>query len=114
MAREVYQEQVMEKVEEPQADRMEASHEQLEITQSCSVIEESDEATPPPSSILSCTTLPPEGPSNSSSVDITMEDVANKASPLSALSSEVAVRDDPLPVRALMRLHRHHPWKIKR
>ena len=100
LAKQVHQEQVMEKTGEPQVDT-EASPEQLEITQSRSInddVIESEEATPPPSSVITCTTLPPDGPSDSSSVDITMEDVANKASPLSALSSlasEEAVCNDP-------------------
>ena len=94
-AREDHQEQVMEKVMEPQADRTEAAHEQLETTQSCGVGEdaiEPEEATQPNSSVIACTTLPPEG----SSVDITMDDVSNQVPPLSAqlsLASEAAVRD---------------------
>jgi hypothetical protein len=95
LAKEVHQEQVMEKIVEPQADRTEASR---EISQSCSVREdviESEAATQPPSSVITCTTLPSEGPSGTSSVDITMEDVANKASPLSSLAREVAVCNDP-------------------
>ena len=98
LAKEVHQEQVMEKLVEPQTDRTEASREQLEITQSCSVREdviESEAATQPSSSVITCTTLPSEGPSDISSVDITMEDVANKASPLSSLASEVAVCNHP-------------------
>ncbi len=111
LGKEDQKEQVAEKVEELQVDGAETSHEQLETTQSDVVTEdmiETEEATGPPSSVItSTTTLPPEGPPDPSSVDVSMEDVTDKASPLSALSSltnEATVRSDVSSPDELMRL----------
>lgn len=106
LGKEDQKKQVAEKVEELQVDGAETSHGQLETSVVTEDTIESEEATGPPSLVTTSTTLPPEGPPDPSSVDVTMEDVTDKDSPLSTLSNltnEVTVRSDVPSLDELMR-----------